>query len=79
MDVVGDGDYEDLRLMFQVRHVYVHNLGVVDEMAVKHVPELRRHLGRKYPLRRDAVAAFISRLEQVYQAVVEALEHAPSG
>jgi hypothetical protein len=77
-EVLGESDYENLRLMFQVRHVYTHNLGVVDERAVKHLPELGRHLGRKYTLRRDDVRAFIGRLELTYNAVVEALAHAAS-
>ena len=60
--------------MFQVRHIYLHNLGVVDETAIERAPGLRQYLGRKYPLRRDAVAAFIVQLELAYQSVVEALE-----
>jgi hypothetical protein len=75
---LGEPAYEDLRLMFQVRHVYIHNLGVVDESAVDRVPGLHPYLGRTYPLQRDAVAAFIVRLEQAYHSVVEALERTAS-
>lgn len=75
---LGEREYENLKLLFQVRHAYVHNLGVVDESAVERVPALRPHLGRKYPLRRDAVAAFIARLEQAYESVVDTLTKAAS-
>jgi hypothetical protein len=67
--------YEDLQVMFQVRHVYMHNLGVVDESTVKRTPGLRPYLGRKYPLDPGSVAAFIALLEQSYRSIVEALEH----
>jgi hypothetical protein len=75
-EVFGESEYEDLQVMFQVRHIYTHNLGVVDESAVERVPALRPYHGRKYPLEREAVAEFIVRLERAYQSVVEVLTHA---
>jgi hypothetical protein len=73
-EALGQRAFEDLKLMFQVRHVYIHNLGVVDQAAAERAPALHRYLGRKYPLDRDSVTAFIVRLEEAYQAVVGALD-----
>jgi Zn ribbon nucleic-acid-binding protein len=73
---LGEQAFEDLRLMFQVRHLYIHNLGVVDATAVERAPALRSYLGRKYPVSRDSVAVFLLQLEEAYEAVVEALHRA---
>lgn len=75
-EALGDKAFEDVRLMFQVRHLYIHCLGVVDATAVERAPALRSHLGRKYPLSHDSVADFLVRLEEAYESVVEALRQA---
>lgn len=40
--------FEFLNKIFQVRHLYEHNMGVVDEDFVKKLPIYSRMLGRKY-------------------------------
>ena len=76
VDTLGETVFDEVKLMFQVRHVYIHNLGVVDSTAVERAPALRPFLGRKYPLDRDSVAKFIVRLQEAYEAVIEALRQA---
>lgn len=62
--------------MFQVRHVYEHNLGVVDAEAIKKVPDLSAWQGRKYLLARSEIEAFLHSLEEAYDVVVRLLEAA---
>jgi hypothetical protein len=59
-----------LRLMFQVRHLQEHTLGVVVDASVTRVPETARLLGRTYPLTRDEVEGFLGLLERAYDAAV---------
>jgi hypothetical protein len=44
------GNYEGLFKLFQVRHLYEHNMGVVDNDFIKKVPTHENLLGRKYKL-----------------------------
>jgi len=57
-----------------VRHVYEHNLGVVDAEAIKKVLGLAAWRGRKYVLARSEVEAFLRTLEEAYDVVVQVLE-----
>lgn len=76
LETLGEEAFDHVRLMFQVRHLYIHTLGVVDDAAIERVPALRSYLGRKYPLSRDSVAAFLPRLQEAYEAVVATLRQA---
>ncbi|MEX0754976.1 MAG: hypothetical protein WD556_07655 [Actinomycetota bacterium] len=78
-EALGDDAFDQLRLVFQVRHLYIHNLGVVDEAAVDRAPALRSFVGRKYPLNREVVAAFLPLLQDSYEAVVAAVQQAEGG
>jgi hypothetical protein len=62
--------------MFQVRHVYEHNLGVVDAEEIKKAPDLVAWRGRKYVLARNELEAFLRSLEEVYDVVVRLLDDA---
>lgn len=70
-DIVGKGDNEFMCRMFQVRHVYQHNLGIVDEDAIAKSPGLRALKGRKYPLTKDETAAFVRVLSDAGFKVIE--------
>jgi len=72
-DALGPDAWESLRLMFQVRHLQEHTLGVVDDSSVTQVPELAPLLGRKYPLTRTEVEEFLGLLERAFDAVVSSL------
>jgi hypothetical protein len=52
--------YVFLRQMFQVRHIFEHNMGVVDLDFVKKVPNCNHLLNRKYPLTLTDVQHFLS-------------------
>lgn len=78
-EALGEDKYASLAEMFQVRHVYEHNLGVVDAEAIKKVLGLAAWRGRKYVLARSEVEAFLRTLEEAYDVVVELLETASSG
>ncbi|MBS1542091.1 MAG: hypothetical protein JST14_00525, partial [Bacteroidetes bacterium] len=43
-------NYPQLLKMFQVRHLYEHNMGVVDEDFIKRLPQYSSTLGRKFML-----------------------------
>lgn len=51
--------------MFQVRHIYIHNMGVVDEDYIKKVPQDSHLLGRKYPLKREEIDSFSQGMEEL--------------
>jgi len=45
--------------MFQVRHIFEHNAGVIDSDFVKKLPAYSSQLGRKFPLKKEEISAFI--------------------
>src|SRR5205807_2897472 len=51
-------DSDFLFLMFQVRHIYEHNAGVIDSDFVKKQPAYAHLLGRKYLLKIEDVSIF---------------------
>ena len=59
---LGTDGFDDLVRLFQVRHIYEHNLGVVDQEFVAKVPAYRHLKGRLYPLDRDDVERLIDLL-----------------
>jgi thiol-disulfide isomerase/thioredoxin len=56
-------DYDLFRLLFQVRHIFEHNMGVVDSDFVKKVPSFAHLEGRKYDLTPLQIKDFLSKLE----------------
>jgi len=58
-DIIGDGNFAFLFKMFQIRHIYEHNMGVVDDDFVNRLPDLRYLKGRKYPLERTEIENFL--------------------
>jgi len=61
---LGADGFDNLVRLFQVRHVYEHNLGVVDEEFVAKVPAYRHLKGRLYPLSREDVERLVELLGQ---------------
>src|SRR6266567_6739527 len=64
---LADSDF--LFLMFQVRHIYEHNAGVVDSDFVKKQSAYAHLLGRKYPLMKEDVSKFIVLMRQLGGAI----------
>jgi hypothetical protein len=58
-------DFVFLHRMFQVRHLYEHNMGVVDIDFINKVPELTTMLGKRYSLSLEEVANFISSMKEL--------------
>lgn len=67
-------DSDFLFLMFQVRHIYEHNAGVVDSDFVKKQPTYAHLLGRKYPLMKEDVSTFIALMRQLGDAIYSEFE-----
>ncbi len=63
-----------LFLMFQVRHIYEHNAGVVDSDFVKKEPAYAHLLGRKYPLKKEDVRTFVALMRQLGNAIYNEFE-----
>lgn len=62
---LGAAAFDDLVLLFQVRHVYEHNLGVVDDDFLAKVPGYAHLRGRLYPLSKDDVERLVDLLDQL--------------
>ena len=58
-------DFQSFRLMFQVRHVYEHNMGVIDEDFVRRVPDFAARKGKRYPLVRENLFVLLDQLRVV--------------
>jgi hypothetical protein len=70
-DRLGAAAFDDLVRLFQVRHVYEHNLGVVDNDFVAKVPGYARLYGRLYPLSKDDVERLVDLLDQLASSLRE--------
>lgn len=55
--------------MFQVRHAYVHNMGVVDADYIRKIPQDAHLLGRKYPLTRQEIDTFVAEMEELVKII----------
>jgi hypothetical protein len=60
--------------MFQVRHIYEHNAGVIDSEFVMKLPAYSHQLGRKFPLKKDDVKLFIVHMRQLGDAIYREFE-----
>ena len=58
-------DFEFIQLMFQVRHIFEHNMGVVDNDFIKKIPTLSHLIGRKYNLKTSEIEKFILVMEDL--------------
>jgi len=65
-----------LRQMFQVRHIFEHNMGVIDADFIKKVPSLSHLVDRKYPLTLNEVQLFLNLLTDLGKIIEdEAKKH----
>lgn len=60
---------ESIRWLFQARHVYEHNAGVVDQRFVSKLPGYAHLQGRLLPLPHDDILAAIDQLECLAEAI----------
>lgn len=61
---IGTEKLKILRRLFQVRHIYEHNLGVIDKDFVSNIPEYAHMEGRKYPLDKEEISTFLAILKE---------------
>ena len=55
-------DFKFLVEMFQARHIYEHNMGVIDDDFIKKVPDFESMNGRIYPLTLDVIDKLIIKM-----------------
>lgn len=73
-DLIGKSKYEFLTKWFQVRHIYEHNMGVVDDDFVKKVPGSNHLKGKKFPLDRSEIEKFLNGLNKTGNVLIKFLE-----
>jgi len=73
-DIIGRENFEFLFKMFQVRHIYEHNMGVIDDNFVRKVPNLRHLKGRKYPLKQDEIEKFLAVILEIGNKILKIVE-----
>jgi len=69
-DILGEEEHGFIVKMFQVRHIYEHNLGVIDEDFIRKLPAYRSHKGRKYVLDANETSEFLDILLKTGQALI---------
>jgi len=72
--LIGKNEYEFLLKYFQVRHIYEHNMGVVDDDFVRKIPTLKHLKGKKYPLERDEIEKFLDELKNAGDKLMKFLD-----
>lgn len=73
-DMVGKENYDFLSKMFQVRHIFEHRLGVIDDNFARKVPNLAHLKGRKYPLKRDEIEKFLDAVAETGDKILKIIE-----
>jgi hypothetical protein len=66
-------DFPFIYKMFQVRHIYEHNMGVIDDEFIKRIPELSHLKGRKYKIDEKEVICFVDCLYNISNSIHEKL------
>ena len=72
---IGDKDLGNLLKLFQVRHIYEHNIGVIDEKFIKKIPSYSYMLGKKYPLERSGIDDLIKTLLKLVSSIESSFEN----
>lgn len=73
-DFLSPQDSEFLSKMFQVRHIYEHTAGVVDDDFVKRVPALIYLKGRKYSLDKQEIYSFLVKILELGKQIYSQIE-----
>lgn len=67
-------DSDFLFKMFQVRHIYEHNAGVIDEDFIRKVSAFSVQKGRKYKLKKIEVEQFLDKLSELMIKIFSEVE-----
>lgn len=62
-------NYSLMLKLFQVRHLYEHNMGVVDEDFIKKLPQYSNSLGRRYALGDVELSSFIAGVRELGEII----------
>lgn len=69
--------FDFLVKMFQVRHLFEHNMGVIDEDFVKKVNGYAAQQGRKYSLTGDEIAEFLDAMLELGNIIKDHFNQSP--
>ena len=72
--MVGNEKYDLMFLWFQVRHLYEHNMGVVDEDFVSKIKRSSYLLGKKYALDRAEIEKVLGVVEEAAKKIMALAE-----
>jgi len=72
--MVGDEQYDVMARWFQVRHLYEHNMGVVDKDFVKKVMGSGHLLGKKHPLERNEIEKVLGIVQEAAEKIITMAE-----
>ncbi|MDP3001623.1 MAG: hypothetical protein Q8N38_00620 [Bacteroidales bacterium] len=64
-------NFRQLLKLFQVRHLYEHNLGVIDNDFITKLPEFKKMVGMKYILTHDELNNFIALMRELGEIIKE--------
>lgn len=67
-------DFSFLQKMFQVRHLYEHNMGVIDEDFINKINGYCSKLGMKYNLSIDEVILFVNKMKELGEIIKDHYE-----
>jgi len=73
-DLIGKESFMFLVKMFQIRHIYEHNMGVIDDDFIKIMSDMIHLKGRKYPLERKEIEKFLEEIERSGNALIGFLQ-----
>lgn len=72
--LIGESEYSKIQKMFQVRHIWAHNFGEIDEDFIRKTECSPEMLGRKYKLDKREVEETLQIIEQAGIKIREILE-----
>ncbi len=73
-DYLSQPDSDFLFKMFQVRYIYEHNSGVIDDDFIRNLPQFTAQKGRKYKLNKNEIQQFLEKLSTLMQSIYSEVE-----
>lgn len=64
-------NFRQLLKLFQVRHLYEHNMGVIDDDFITKLPEFKKMIGMKYILTHEELNNFIALMGELGEIMKE--------
>lgn len=73
-DYLSQQDSDFLFKMFQVRHIYEHNAGVIDDDFIRNLSQFSSQKGRRYKLEKNEIEQFLEKLSKLMQSIYSEVE-----